>query len=300
MRRVIKTDSLIGDLLMLTPAIRKLSTEKPEDRIAYWAPLKDKGAHVAGTHVLFQGNPYLSNLFVENSYDPQDDDEIIETNCMGAYLWGCAHSKTISQGLGMQLGVEIGDGPEELAYDYRSTIHEEIAAQELAQGLGKGRPIVIVARHSASCSSNDPGIRTPNKCISNAIWVAVANWLLKEGYMPVAVGSEREARDIRFRHWPESAARLYGRPLREIAALLAEAAGVLTIDTGIRHLAAAAGGRMYCVSGTIPLTHIRCAPSYEGAVFEEHTPVAQVTPEQVIAGAQQILSARIGPGVFYK
>lgn len=286
MRRVIKADSLIGDLLMLTPAIRQLAATAPDDQIAYWTPLKDKGAHVAGTSVILQNNPYLSRIFVGDTYEAEEGDEIIETNCMAAYLWGCANGKTISQGFGLQLGVEV----EDLAYDYRSAIHEEIDAQELAEGLGGGRPIVIIARHSASCASNDPNVRVPNKCASNAVWVAVANWLLKEGYMPVAVGSEREARDIRYRHWPDAAARLYGRPLREVAALLAEAAGVLTIDTGIGHLAAAVGGNMYCISGAIPLTHIRCVPSYEGRVVEEFTPVAQVTPEQVIAGARRILA----------
>src|SRR6202022_2537203 len=100
----------------------------------------------------------------------------------------------------------------------------------MSKERGKRRPIVVVARHSASCTSNDPQVGTPNKCVPNYVWVEVAQWLCQQGFPPVASGSAREEKDIRYRHW--GGEKLYGKPIREVAGMLVHAHAVLSIDTG--------------------------------------------------------------------
>jgi len=284
MRRILTADNLIGDLLFQTPAIRQLKLSYPDDAVIYHVPQKDKGVHVSGTHVLFRDNPYLDGVFVGDAFTPAEDDTILTMDCMRAYLWACANKKTIPHGFAQQVGVELDN----IRYDYFVDPVEVDAQLGLMHDLSEGRPIVIVARHSASCSSNDPKVVLPNKCVPNFIWVEVANWLLKAGYMPVAVGSAKEERDVRYRHWPGK--KLYGRPIRDVAAIISKVDAVLAIDTGIRHLAAAVGTNMYCISGTIPISQIRCEPVQpEQKIFEALCPIVDVTAQLIIDGAKRVL-----------
>ena len=148
---------------------------------------------------------------------------------------------------------------------------------------------MIVARHSASCSSNDPKCGfVPNKCVANREWVRVARRLTEWGYMPVAVGSAADRDDERYREWP--GARLYGESYGALFGALQAAAAVLCVDCGIRHMAAAAGAHLYCVSGAIPLSLIHCVPVREGQrIVEEHRPPALATAPALSAGARRAL-----------
>jgi hypothetical protein len=79
-------------------------------------------------------------------------------------------------------------------------------------------------------------------------------------------------------------------PIRDVAALLAAAHAVLTIDSGIRHLAAAVGANLYCVSGAVPLSLIRCVPVQSGQrVHEVEIAVADVDARILIDGASKVL-----------
>lgn len=284
MKRVLTSDNLIGDLLMQTPAIRQLKLSNPDDQILYHVPQKDQGTHVSGTHVLLKDNPYLDGVYVGDEFTPAEDDTVIKLDCMKAYLWGCANRKTIAHGFGQQVGVELDN----IRYDYFVDPAEVAEQLRLMHDLAGGRPIVIIARHSASCASNDPKVVLPNKCVPNYVWVDVANWLASQGFTPVAVGSAKEEKDVRYRHWPGK--RLYGRPIREVAAILSKVHAVLSIDTGIRHLAAAVGTNMYCISGTIPTQTIRCETvDQEQRIFEELCPIADVTAARIIDGAKRVL-----------
>jgi hypothetical protein len=59
---------------------------------------------------------------------------------------------------------------------------------------------------------------------------------------------------------------------------------------GIRHLAAACGGNLYCLSGAIPLTLIRCVRVRDiQVIVEEQKPVSMVTLKMLIDGAKKAL-----------
>lgn len=284
-RYLLFADNLLGDLLMQTPAIRALKKRDSETEVHYWVPRADTGIHVTGTEVLLQGNPDLTSVTVGTKPEGPWDAEI-PMDCSAAFQWGHTHGKTIAEGFGSLLGVEVKG----LQYTYVLTPEERAAGAALAQELGGGKPVVLVARHSASCASNDPRIRVPNKCVPNRIWVEVANWLLAQGTVPIAIGSPKEAKDIRYQPWPGP--KLYGHPIREVAGLLAAGRAVLSVDTGIRHLAAAVGANLFTISCAIPLSLIRCVATRPGQqVNEIHHPIPQVGSPLLIEGARRVLQS---------
>jgi len=278
MRWCLQGENAIGDLLMQTPAIRALRERGPDAEIHYFHG-EDRRSHA-----LLQGNPHLTQLHVGEAFSAADWDRYVYMDAWEALQWGLRERVSLVKGFGALLGVAVSDAK----YDYCMTREEEVSGHALAQELGEGKPVVIIARHSASCSSNNPRIGIPNKCVSNTVWIRVTKWLLKEGFQPVAIGSREEESDPRYQEWPWK--KLYGLPLREVAALLKAVNATLSVDTGIRHLAAAAGGNMYCISGAISLERISCIPIREGQqIFEEYRPLRDVTAEQIIAGAQRVL-----------
>ena len=164
---------------------------------------------------------------------------------------------------------------------------ERQRGRALASEYGEGRPVVVVARHSVSCHSNAPGY-PPNKCVANRHWHALSVWLDKQGFRPLAIGSPSEARDERYAAW--AGARAYDLPIRDVAGLLSASRAVLSVDTGIRHLAAAVGANLYCVSGAIPLSLIRCVPVRAGQrIHEAAISVSDVDAEILIDGASRVL-----------
>lgn len=277
--------SLLGDLLLQTPAIRALRVHDPEAWITYLHGTEKNSG------VLLHHNPDLDclNCWPQEQIEafladlgPQD--KLVRMDCTAAYTWGQENNRTLAEGFGPQLGVDVQD----LRYRYVVTPDEARKGKELVQQLGQGKPVVFVARHSASCSSNDPHVRHPNKCVSNEVWVKVAKWLQREGFVPIAVGAEHEAQDSRYREWPGE--RLYGQPLRTLAGALQASHAVLTVDTGIRHLASAVQANMYCISGCIPLSLIRCEPTGEGQkIYEEQRLPHHVTASLLVEGARKIL-----------
>lgn len=262
MTRILQGDNLIGDFLMVTPTIRALKREYPDDKLFYHVPIKDPKFGISGHHALLYHNPNLDGILIGDEFQPNGE-TVIPMAPYKAYLWGCLNKKTIAEGLAHYAGVEIDN----LKYDYYVQPEEWNAVNDIFRNLSEGKPAVAIARHSASCTSNDPKVRIPNKCLPNAVWVAVADWLLEEGFMPIAVGASRDEKDIRYRQFPGK--KLYGLPMREFAAFLSRCHACLTIDTGCRHLAAAVGTNMACISGMIPLEHIRCEPVRDGQKINE-------------------------------
>jgi ADP-heptose:LPS heptosyltransferase len=272
--KILYSNNLLGDTLLQTPALRSWKKAYPDGTLEYHCAT-DRGAHQLLLH-----NPYIDLHLCEG--EAPHDFEMMDAGA--AFNIGAQANKSLAWGYGIMLGVEI----DSLKYDYAMTDEEIIQASATAEQLGDGKPIVLVARHSASCTSNDPNVRVPNKCAANRLWVQVAKWLLKEGFMPVAIGGPNEENDSRYHEWPGK--KLYGAPLRSVAALTAIVAATLSVDTGIRHLAAAAGGHMYCISGRIPLWLIQCEAVREGQrIYEEYKELPYVTAQTIIEGAKKVL-----------
>lgn len=279
---------LLGDALMQTPAIRALRSLRPNAQIEYYHSADRPGA------VMLEGNPNLDLLEVLSVWprSPHDyplggfasDDVVCALDALHAYRWGERHGKTLAEGFGHALGVTVTD----LRYDYSMTDAERARGRALAADYGDGRPVVVIARHSLSCHSN-AGDGTPaNKCVANHHWHEVSIWLGRQGFQPLAIGAPSDARDARYAAW--EGARAYDLPIRDVAALLAASHAVLSVDTGIRHLAAAVGANLYCVSGAVPLSLIRCVPvRSDQRIYEVAIAVSDVDARILIDGASKVL-----------
>ena len=279
---------LLGDALMQTPAIRALKLQRPDATIEYYHSCDRPGA------AMLEGNPYLDRLEQLEVWPrgPGDyplsrfaaGDALRPLDALQAYHWATQNGKTLAEGFGAALGVTVTD----LRYDYTITEAERARGRALATEYGAGRPIVVVARHSVSCHSNAGDGSPANKCIANEHWYEVSAWLSRQGFQPVAVGSEADARDERYAAWEGS--RAYGLPIRDVAALVAASHAVLSIDTGIRHIAAAVGTNLFCVSGAIPLSLIRCVPVRSGQRIHEIVgAVSDADRAILIDGASKVL-----------
>jgi len=277
-RLVLECPAKIGDTLLATPAIRSWKRAHPDSHLTVCCP--DRGA---AAQVLAHNRHIDALVVAEGQERARLPGRHLRLDPEVALGLARTHGRSFAWGYGHILGVEI-DGP---AYDYTVQPDEREAAARECHTLGGGAPIVLVARHSASCTSNDPRIGAPNKCVGNAYWCQCAEGLLSRCLVPVAVGAADEAGDARFLRWPGP--RWYGRPLREVAALCAAAAGVLTLDSGIRHLAAAAGGHVYALSTVLPLALMACVPVREGQrVHEEYVPLQRVTARTLSRGARDL------------
>jgi ADP-heptose:LPS heptosyltransferase len=265
----------IGDTLLATPAIRAYKRAHPETRLTVCCA--DEG----GAYQVLLHNPYVDELVVADPAGLPGPRCVLDPEVALEHGWSLA--KPFAWAFGRMLGVDI----DSVRYDYVVTPDERASAEVLLRELGEGKPVVIVARHSVSCMSNHPAVRRANKCVENMYWLGCAEKLMQRGYLPLAVGSREEADDPRYARWPGK--RLYGHPLRIVAAMCAQCAGVLTVDNGIRHLAAAAGANVYALSSAIPLKVIACAPVREGQrIVEENILLRNVGARTLPRGAERL------------
>ncbi|MEO8486957.1 MAG: hypothetical protein ABI585_11540 [Betaproteobacteria bacterium] len=275
---VLATPAQIGDTLLATPAIRSWKLAHPAGRVTVCS--RDDG----GPWQVLRHNRFIDALrILDDAAASRLPGTHVRLDPEAALQRSWSTGQSFASAYGEMLGVAI----DSLMYDYVITQDERSAADEVCATLGGGKPVVVVARHSASCSSNDPTVRSANKCVDNVCWVRCAEDLMRRGYAPVAVGSGDEADDPRYRRWPGGT--LYGAPLRLVAALCARSAGVLTVDNGIRHLAAAAGAHVYALSGAIPLAIIACVAVRDGQrIEEEFRDVRDVTMRTLARGAKRL------------
>lgn len=287
MPTILFSHSLLGDALMQTPAIRALKKKYPEQVLSYLHSAERPAWE------LLLGNPYLAEV---DTYPHAELEERagelgtpLKFEAWDAHVKASERGCTIQEGFGYLAGLTPPE-MDGLHYDYAMTEAEREEGLQSVSLWGEGKPVVIIARHSASCSSNDPRVGHPNKCLPNRFWVQVANWLLKEGFCPVAVGAESDAQDTRYFDWPGK--KCYGMSLRSMMGMLAASHAVLAVDTGIRHMAAAVGANLCTYSGAIPLTHIRLEPRPDcpGQKIEEvFRPLPFWTARQMVDQAKLVL-----------
>ena len=104
----------------------------------------------------------------------------------------------------------------------------------------------------------------------------------------VAVGSSTEVDDNRYREW--NGKKFYGQPLEDIVGLMRAATAVVSIDCGIRHLAAAVGANLFCISGAIPLHVIRCFTINEDQrIHEVFKPLIAVNAGVLVRGLREVI-----------
>ena len=155
-----------------------------------------------------------------------------------------------------------------------------------------------------------PGARWATKLWPAAYWAEVADWLIREKNLAVAItgsAGDRELAALICAQMREKAWNLAGRTgLPELAGIMQQARLALTADTGPMHLAAALGTKVVAVFG--PTAPGRTGPFGEGhrvvrlglpcsPCFRRRCPepkcLLDLTPDAVRAACEKILSTDV-------
>lgn len=266
----IEAEQLLGDYLIQTPAIRGLRRMYPEHQIVYLTSQESSSRPLAentpeinlvlsplqGTMLKKKGEPYFKgDAGVAFSVGVRAGCTMAEAYCK---LWGVDFD-------GGHYSLKV---PDNLG-SYTTVLDEQKQYRDWLNLISQ-KPYVICGRHSRSCTSNDPKIGVANKCFSNKVWLEISDYLEDKGIAAYAVGTSSDAADMTYSGW-RADRMIYGHPIMFSAALIQNALLTISVDTGIRHIAAAVGGNLLTINHAIPTTLIRCEPVREGQYIAEPT-----------------------------
>jgi ADP-heptose:LPS heptosyltransferase len=275
MKRIFITgENLLGDYLMQTPAIRGLHAKYPDRELVYCTPDN------VGSRPLIVNNPYISRVWTKAQGQvmaSKGDIWMPPAEAGQMFAIGQQQNCTMAEALCRMWKVPFDDGHYDLTPSPTSLLTLVTDDQDY----------VVCGRHSRSCTSNDPKIGVPNKCIPNRVWVDIANWLLAHDITPLAVGAPDDEHDPLYAEWPGR--KLYGEPLLDIALLQKHALFTVSVDTGIRHMAAAVGGNLLTLNHAIPLSLIRCVPkSPSQMILEPTVDIYNIQLQDIIPQLEQL------------
>lgn len=275
MRHIILNHNLLGDSLFPHPAIRGYKQRLPPT---------DTIIMVVGPeqyNLIHDGNPYIDSVIhvsheqfdqlsekyckgvrgkwcVVSSKNGQDRAIILDVNA--AYLWCTTHPRltmlkiggvsrakaippNLTEGFAQQFNLNI-DSPH---YDVVLTDEELVYGEEYVSKFKK--PLLVCAAISSSCSSRStkPGEENmpANKMLSAEVWNEVVTCLKDEYDFIFTAASNEKLLDI-------DAEWLVGEKIRNVAAICKASACVVSIDTGISHLAAAVDSDMVLIAAAVP------------------------------------------------
>jgi len=257
MKRIwIEGEQLLGDYLMQTPAIRGIRVKYPGIPICYVTPQD------MGSRPLIENTPEISRVFTtaQSRVMREKHDLVFHGGAGEAFSVAVGHHCSMAEAYCLMWNVPFDGGW------YKINVPDQFRDLPTIRS-----PFVVLGRHSRSCTSNDPKIGVPNKCVSNTFWIECAKLLISRGITPVAVGAQQDAEDPAYFGLPEGCVLLYGQPLMNIAGVLQRALFTISVDTGIRHMAAAVGGNLLTLNAAIPLEMIRCIPQHPSQHILEPT-----------------------------
>lgn len=255
MKRIwIESESLIGDYLMTTPAIRGLKMRHPDVPLCCVVN-KDNAARP-----LMQNTPEIKGVYTkaEMQIMYSSGDPVYKGDAGLGFSTGLSHGCTMAEAFCKVWNVPFLGGWYKVDVPEQYRDFPKVPAQ-----------FVVLARHSRSCTSNDPMIRRANKCLANDFWFDLSTWLLEQNYLPVFVGSAEDERDPAYEKVPSTSQKVYGEHIMNVAGLLQRAICTVSVDTGIRHMAAAVGGNLLTLNHAIPLHLIRCEPQHSNQHIRE-------------------------------
>jgi ADP-heptose:LPS heptosyltransferase len=255
------SDDLIGDAIMQSPTIRNLKIYRPDLEINY------RCREGSVSYLIHSRNPYIDNILVG---DKQESD--ISLNCSKAMEVGSQAHVPMIDAFASQLSIPLINKD----YIYVPTQEDLDTAKQIFETELGGKPFVLIGRHSWSCTSHDESLgNKPNKCFSNMYWKQIADYLHKMGVEPVAIGSLKDSEEDRFSDW--SYTKMYGKPIEHIAALMTLSNGVLSVDTGVRFLAAAVGANFLVISCALPNWLVSAKPQFPNQLgIELNMPVTNI------------------------
>ncbi|MCK9568519.1 glycosyltransferase family 9 protein [Candidatus Pacearchaeota archaeon] len=221
--------NLIGDALATTPAVREWRLNHPDEPV--WYVAQDQPI----SRVL-RKNPYVDRVIL----DP-DHDKIRRMVGWGnwtkkwlfdvgaAFSYGERRNIHMAQAYGELLGVQIGSCRPEL----RIVDAERSEAEHI---LGPMSRFVAVCPHSMSSTGLDTANREGNKLWGDSRWRELVLIIQEMGFSVVSLGGPD---DPKIFAEDTGVVELHGLPIRIAAAVMDAADYVVTIDSGLAHVAAA-------------------------------------------------------------
>lgn len=282
--------NLLGDFLCTTPVVRSYRRANPESFITYIV-------HNAGYSRLLEGNPdidlvlYNDDLYLHGEQVLSEEwlrrlplqlDEPCNLYRFNVHEVCRADPRVfedhISWGYARYLGIPI--------QSVRPVVSLTDDDRALARSLVR-EPYVVFGMHTTSKVLGSDGETTVKDWIFDR-WVRLAQWIKSRGDFDVfAVGSEWDAR-----FETRSFRSLYGLPIKVVAALLEQAACVVTVEGGLSHLGHAVDAPMVVIFSkyvryewAFPREATRCRVLYEDPRL--------ISWEDVASEARLVLSWRL-------
>lgn len=285
---IIVNRNLVGDALMATPGIGKFKELHPNDEVImiagpepYMEIFKDSKC---ATQILFPTEEQFKR--VESKYKRADGmwqeidgNMVCFLNTSKSFAWATenrvlervdgvlrASPYHMCFGFANQLGVV----PSSTHYFVTLQDWEIEEGKKFVAGLEK--PLIFVAAVSKSCisRSTDPRYKgmPPNMMLSPRIWEGVVRTLEDKFTFLFNHGPSEEKLDIPDTSW-------VSYPLRKTAAICKAAHLVVTIDTGIMHLAQAVDANILSIIAALPSTVTSCDATEGRFKCLDHSPLSR-------------------------
>jgi ADP-heptose:LPS heptosyltransferase len=277
----------LGDTLCTTPVIRAFRRAHPDTAVIYVtqaAPFcrvldgnPDIDLLLYSERLYFNGIPENTAAWIPTlPLDLREPGTLYRLDLKIACTSGDHFKEHISKSFARIVGVQTDSvRPIVLLSDL-----ERRAARVFAR-----RPYVVLSTHSVS-NPDRPDGRGKRKDWPLERWQTVAQHLSASGALDVyQIGSERDEPPV-----IDAARRLYGLPIKVVAALLESAACVVTLENGIAHLCAAVHAPTITIySNLMPIEWAYPAESNRSRVIYGDT--FDLSCDEVIAAVEEVLTS---------
>lgn len=233
---------LLGDSLMATPALKKLSEQGTE----YTVYFLDEPIMNIYKHCTWMKNKKWGEL----PPSPQGEGPGVRVKLESGLALN--HSMSTGQhyayGFAQQLGVTITNPTPDCdffgwpdQYNYSNSLVHLLNIF----GISK-KPVLLVFPESSSCSSRSG--KKPNKMLPWQTWKDFYDKYRDKYRIYFAAATEIQ----QLKDYPQ----IYDFDIQEIAFLVRSASKVLTVDNGIGHVSNAVGANCYLMGGCVPIPWI--------------------------------------------
>lgn len=294
MRQIVFVSAnLLGDCLCTTPVVRAFRRKYPDAFITYVAQNED---HCR----ILEGNPDIDRVIFSDelaAHGLQIVDEVFQRSLridfaeppqvyrFDVHALHRSHPDVfqdhICRGFGRMTGIEVDS--------VRPVVAISAAERTAARALMRGRTIVLAMHTTSPVVGRDRESAMKDWLYER--WLGLARQLQALGGFDVlAVGGPKDMA-IASRYFRN----LYGLPIKVIAALLAEAACVITVESGLSHLCHAVDAPSVLIfSRDVPLVWSRPEEATRCRVIYDD--LRLITCDRVMAAVQSVLSMNaLGP-----
>jgi ADP-heptose:LPS heptosyltransferase len=282
--------NLLGDCLCTTPTVRAFRRKYPDAFITYIAQNEE---HCR----IMEGNPDIDRIvfsdeLAEHGLQVADEAfltrmeiELDEQSMVYRFDIHALHRSRpdvfhdhICRGFGRMMDIAVES--------VRPVVTLDAESRDAARAIVRGRPIVLGMHSNSPVIGGDGEWARKDWMLER--WLQLAKELRSWGdYEVVAVGG-RGDREVPSRYFRN----LYGLPIRMVAALLAESACVVTVESGLAHLCHAVDAPTVLIfSRDVPLVWTRPEEASRCRVI--YNDLRLVNCDQVLTAVKSVLAQKV-------